>query len=199
MDELIGNIVMAFLSAVLIDNFVLSKFLGICPFLGVSKKTNTAMGMGAAVIFVMGIASIVTWLVQRFLLEPFGIEFLQTIAYILVIATVVQLVEMIIQKYSQPLYKALGVYIPLITTNCAVLGVCIINQQKNSGFIEAFLYAVFAGIGFTLALALFSGIRERLELADIPESLKGVPISMISAAFVSLAFIGFKSLTNLNL
>lgn len=191
---MVQQVITAFLSAVLIENFVLVRFLGICPFLGVSKKTDTAMGMGAAVIFVMAIASAVTWLAQKYILEAFGIEYMQTIAFILIIAALVQLVEMIIQKMSKGLYDALGVYLPLITTNCAVLGVCIINVQKGFGFINALLYGTFAGVGFTLAIVLFAGIRERLEFSNIPENLKGFPISLISASLVSLAFFGFQGL-----
>lgn len=189
---MVVQIITAFLSAVFIENFVLVRFLGICPFLGVSKKTDTALGMGVAVTFVMTAASAVTWLVQEFILKTFSIEYLQTITFILVIAALVQLVEMIIKKVSRPLYNALGVYLPLITTNCAVLGVCIINIQKGSNFTNSVLYGCFAGAGFTLAIVLFAGIRERLELADIPENLKGFPISLISASLVSLAFFGFQ-------
>ncbi|MCX7841477.1 MAG: electron transport complex subunit RsxA [Clostridia bacterium] len=189
-----SQIVTAFLSAVLIENFVLVRFLGICPFLGVSKKTNTALGMGAAVVFVMAVASAVTWIVHKQVLEAFGLEYLQTITFILVIAALVQLVEMIIKKLSRALYNALGVYLPLITTNCAVLGVCIINVQKGFSFVNSLFYGIFAGAGFTLAIVLFAGIRERLEFADIPESLKGFPISLISASLVSLAFFGFQGL-----
>lgn len=187
-------IIAAFLSAVFIENFVLVKFLGICPFLGVSKKINTALGMGVAVIFVMAVASAATWTLQEFILKPFNIEYLQTIGFILVIAALVQFVEMVIQKTSKQLYQALGVYLPLITTNCAVLGVCIINIQKSYNLINAILYGTFSGMGFTLAIVLFAGIRERLEFADIPESLKGFPISLISASLVSLAFFGFQGL-----
>lgn len=191
---MIQNIVMAFLAAVLIENFVLVKFLGICPFLGVSKKIDTAAGMGVAVIFVMAIASAVTWLVQEYVLEAFHIEYLQTITFILVIAALVQLVEMIIQKTSEGLYKALGIYLPLITTNCAVLGAAIINVQREYGFMESVVYGAGAGAGFTLAIVLFAGIRERLEHAEISECLKGFPISLISASLVSLAFMGFQGL-----
>ncbi len=191
---MIQGIITAFLSAVLIENFVLVRFLGICPFLGVSKKINTALGMGAAVIFVMAVASASTWALQEFILKPFDIEYLQTIGFILVIAALVQFVEMVIQKTSRQLYQALGVYLPLITTNCAVLGVCIINIQKGFDFVYSLLYGTFAGVGFTLAIVLFAGIRERLEFADIPESLKGFPISLISASLVSLAFFGFQGL-----
>lgn len=191
---MIQQIMTAFLAAVLIENFVLVRFLGICPFLGVSRKTNTAIGMGAAVVFVMTVASAVTWLVQKFILEAFKIEYLQTITFILVIAALVQLVELIIKKVSRPLYVGLGVYLPLITTNCAVLGVCIINVQKGYDFLNASLYGAFAGVGFTLAIVLFAGIRERLEFADIPESMRGFPISLIAASLVSLAFFGFQGL-----
>jgi len=193
-NNVIQGILTAFLSAVLIENFVLVKFLGICPFLGVSKKINTALGMGAAVVFVMAVASAATWIIQKCVLEPFHIEYLQTISFILVIAALVQLVEMVIQKTSRQLYQALGVYLPLITTNCAVLGVCIINFQKGFNFVNSVLYGTFAGIGFTLAIVLFAGIRERLEIASIPESLRGFPISLISASLVSLAFFGFQGL-----
>ncbi len=191
---MIQSIITAFLSAVLIENFVLVRFLGICPFLGVSKKINTALGMGAAVIFVMGVSSAATWLLQEYVLKTFKIEYLQTIGFILVIAALVQFVEMVIQKTSRQLYQALGVYLPLITTNCAVLGVCLINIQNGLDLLNSSLYGIFAGMGFTLAIVLFAGIRERLEYADIPEALKGFPISLISASLVSLAFFGFQGL-----
>ncbi|NTV90403.1 MAG: electron transport complex subunit RsxA [Clostridiales bacterium] len=191
---MVQSIITAFLAAVFIDNFVLVKFLGICPFLGVSKKLDTALGMGAAVVFVMAFSSAATWALQRFILAPLGLEYMQTIGFILVIAALVQFVEMVLQKTSKGLYRALGVYLPLITTNCAVLGVCLINIQKSFGFVDAVLYGTFAGMGFTLAIVLFAGIRERLEFAEIPESLKGFPISLIAASLVSLAFFGFQGL-----
>ena len=191
---MVQSIITAFLSAVLIENFVLVRFLGICPFLGVSKKINTALGMGVAVIFVMAVASAATWTLQVLVLKPLDLEYLQTIGFILVIAALVQFVEMVLQKTSKQLYQALGVYLPLITTNCAVLGVCLINIQKDFDLINSLMYGIFAGVGFTLAIVLFAGIRERLEFADIPESLKGFPISLISAALVSLAFFGFQGL-----
>ena len=192
---MLQHIIIAFLSAVLIENFVLVRFLGICPFLGVSRKTDTAWGMGIAVIFVMAVASAITWLIQRFVLDSFGIGYLQTIAFILVIAALVQFVEMVIKKTSRPLYSALGVYLPLITTNCAILAVCIINVDRKSGLLDSVLFSIFSGAGFTLALVLFAGIRERLELfADVPEDLKGFPISLIAASLVSLAFFGFQGL-----
>ncbi|OPY87574.1 MAG: Electron transport complex protein RnfA [Smithella sp. PtaU1.Bin162] len=192
---MIEQIVTSFLAAVLIENFVLVRFLGICPFLGVSKKIKTAWGMGIAVVFVMALASAFTWLIQKYVLESFNIEFLQTITFILVIAALVQFVEMVIKKTSRTLYNALGVYLPLITTNCAILAVCIINVQKGFDLVNAILYGTFAGIGFTLALILFAGIRERMDLfSNIPENLKGFPISLISASLVSLAFLGFQGL-----
>jgi Na+-translocating ferredoxin:NAD+ oxidoreductase subunit A len=191
---MIQSILTAFLTAVLIENLVLVKFLGVCPFLGVSKKLNTAMGMGISVVFVMGLSSGITWLLQRYLLERFEIEYLQTISFILVIAALVQFVEIVIQKTSRQLYESLGVYLPLITTNCAILGVSLLNQQNQLGLFDSLLYGIFAGVGFTLAIVLFAGIRERLEYSDVPESLKGLPISLIAAAFVSLAFTGFQGL-----
>jgi len=191
---MVQSIITAFLAAVLIENFVLVKFLGICPFLGVSKKIDTAVGMGAAVTFVMAIASAATWILQYFVLAPLDLEYLQTLGFILVIAALVQFVEMVIQKTSKSLYQALGVYLPLITTNCAVLGVCLLNMQKTNSFVNSVLYGIFAGIGFTLAIVLFAGIRERLEFSEIPESLKGFPISLIAASLVSLAFFGFQGL-----
>lgn len=188
------ELVIIMLGAVLIENFVLVKFLGICPFLGVSKKVSTAAGMGLAVIFVMSFASAATWLVQKFILVPLNIEYLQTIAFILVIAALVQFVEIVLKKFSAGLYKALGVYLPLITTNCAVLGAAIINIQRDYNLLESTVFGAGAAAGFTLAIVLFSGIRERLETSDIPECLKGFPISLISAALVSLAFLGFQGL-----
>lgn len=191
---MIQAIITTFLAAVLIENFVVVRFLGICPFLGVSKRINTALGMGVAVIFVMAAASAATWLLQEYVLKPWRLEYLQTIGFILVIAALVQFVEMVLQKKSRALYQALGVYLPLITTNCAVLGVCLINLQKGFDLLNSLLYGTFAGVGFTLAIVLFAGIRERLEYADIPECLKGFPISLISASLVSLAFFGFHGL-----
>lgn len=188
------ELIVIILGAVLIENFVLVKFLGICPFLGVSKKVSTAFGMGAAVIFVMAVASAATWLAQEYLLIPYKIEYMQTITFILVIAALVQFVEIILKKFSIGLYKALGVYLPLITTNCAVLGAAIINIQRGYNLLEATVYGAGAAAGFTLAIVLFAGVRERLEYSDIPESLKGFPISLISAALVSLAFFGFQGL-----
>lgn len=191
---MLRELVIIILGAVLIENFVLVKFLGICPFLGVSKKVSTAIGMGLAVIFVMSFASAATWMVQEYVLVPLNIEYLQTIAFILVIAALVQFVEIVLKKFSMPLYKALGVYLPLITTNCAVLGAAIINIQRDYNLLESTIFGAGAAAGFTLAIVLFAGIRERLETSDIPECLKGFPISLISAALVSLAFLGFQGL-----
>jgi len=188
------EIVIIIISAILTENFVLTKFLGICPFLGVSKKLDTALGMGGAVVFVMTIASAVTWLVYNMLLIKFGLGYLQIIAFILVIAALVQFVETVLKKLAPPLYKALGIYLPLITTNCAVLGVALLNVQKEYDFFKALLYGFCAGVGFTLVLILFSGVREKMEHCDIPEALKGVPISLIAAALVSVAFFGFQGL-----
>jgi len=182
------------ISAILINNFVLARFLGLCPFLGVSKHLDAAFGMGLAVIFVMTMASTVTFLIYDQVLIPFGIEYLRTIAFILVIATLVQFVEMVIEKTSPSLYRALGIYLPLITTNCAVLGVAVLNIDKSYNFLETVVHGFSAGIGFTIALLLMAGIRERLELAEIPESLKGVPIAFIVAGLMSIAFLGFSGL-----
>lgn len=182
------------IGAIFIENFVLSKFLGICPFLGVSKKLSTALGMSGAVVFVMTLASAATFLVNTFLLKPFGLEYLQTIAFILVIAALVQFVETVLKKVMPPLYKSLGIFLPLITTNCAVLGSALINMERNYTFVQAVVFGFAAGLGFTMALILFSGIRERLETCDVPESFKGMPIALIAASLVSVAFIGFAGL-----
>jgi electron transport complex protein RnfA len=182
------------IGAMLVENFVLSKFLGICPFLGVSKKTSTALGMSGAVVFVLVISQAVTWLTNEYLLKPNNLEYLQTIAFILVIAALVQFVETVLKKLMPSLYKALGVYLPLITTNCAVLGSALIFVERDYGFVESVVFGFAAGLGFTLALILFSGIRERLETADIPEAFKGMPITLIAASLVSITFMGFASL-----
>ncbi|MBR5156125.1 MAG: electron transport complex subunit RsxA [Clostridia bacterium] len=185
------------IGAIFIQNFVLVQFLGICPFLGVSKKVETATGMGLAVVFVMACASAITWAVQQ-ILVLFNIEYLQTIAFILVIAVLVQFVEMFLQKSIPSLYNSLGIYLPLITTNCAVLGVAIVNITKFGGmdfsFLKSVVYGASAGIGFTLAIVLFAGVRERLESSDIPEFLKGMPITLITAGLLSVAFMGFSGL-----
>ncbi|BDR69444.1 electron transport complex subunit A [Clostridium tetani] len=184
-----------FLSALLVNNFVLSRFLGICPFLGVSKKVETATGMGAAVTFVMALASIMTYLVEKFILVEFEITYLSTLAFILVIASLVQFVEMVIKKVSPDLYKALGIFLPLITTNCAVLGVAVINSDEGYTLIESLVNSVGAALGFTLALVLLAGIREKLDTNEyIPEALKGLPITLVTAGLMAIAFLGFQGL-----
>ena len=182
------------LRAILIENFVLVKFLGICPFLGVSKKTETAAGMGAAVIFVMTVASAFTYAVDMFLLRPLGLEYMQTVAFILVIAALVQFVELFMQKALPALHKSLGIYLPLITTNCAVLGVALLNAQNNYSFIGSLVYSASAAIGFTLAIVLFASIRERLEFADYPKCFEGFPIALVSASLLAMAFMGFQGM-----
>lgn len=184
------------ISAVLTDNFVLSKFMGICPFLGVSKKASSSIGMGMAVIFVMTCASAITYPIYYFLLEGLGVTYLKTVIFILIIALFVQIVEMIIKKKIPSLYSTLGVYLPLITTNCAVLGVTILNIDNSYNFLESVVNAVFVGVGFTLALLLFSGVRSRIENADIPETFKGVPATLIAASIVSISFMGFSGLVD---
>ncbi|SHJ89019.1 electron transport complex protein RnfA [Malonomonas rubra DSM 5091] len=188
------ELLLILVSAVFVNNFVLARFLGICPFLGVSKKVETALGMGMAVIFVMTVASVVTWFIQYLILTPFGIEYLQTIAFILVIASLVQLVEMVIQKTSPVLYQSLGIFLPLITTNCAVLGVAVLNIQKSYSFIESVVFALGAGLGFTLAMVLFAGLRERTDLCPVPRSFQGTAIALVTAGLLSLAFMGFAGL-----
>ncbi len=187
---MISSLFGIFIAAVLVNNFVLSRFLGICPYVGVSKKLDSAIGMGSAVIFVMTVASAITWIVQQ-ILEKYGIGYYQTIVFILVIATFVQLVEMVFQKMIPALYQALGIYLPLITTNCAILGVAVLNITDKRNFIEAIVQGFSSGVGFTLALVLMAGIRERLELADIPKSLRGMPIAFITAGLMAIAFLGF--------
>ena len=182
------------LNAILAENFILVKFMGICPFMGVSKRSDTALGMGLAVTFVMGLASAATWAVNEFLLVPLNLAYMQTLVFILVIAALVQLVEMFLQKSVPSLYQALGIYLPLITTNCAVLGVALLNIQKSYNFIESLFYGVTGGIGFTVAILLFSSVRERLEDCDCPKAFKGFPIALISAGLLALAFMGFSGL-----
>ena len=184
------------LAALLTDNFVLSKFMGICPFLGVSKKASSSLGMGAAVTFVMVCASVVTYPIYHFILDPLGITYLRTIAFILIIALFVQLVETALKKLMSPLYNALGVYLPLITTNCAVLGLTILNIDNEYTFGQSVINAFFSGIGFLMVLLIFSGVRSRVEEADVPETFKGVPATLIAAAILSLSFIGFSGLGN---
>ncbi len=179
------------LTAILTQNFVLAKFLGICPFLGVSKKLNTAVGMSAAVIFVMALATAVTYPINKFLLVKNDLEYLQTIVFILVIAALVQLVEIILKKYIPALYNALGIYLPLITTNCAVLGVVILNVDEGYNFAQSMFSSVGAGLGFMLAMVMFAGVRERLESCDIPKFMQGLPITLVAASLVSVSFLGF--------
>ena len=182
------------LGAILANNFIFSQFLGICPFLGVSKKVDTAIGMGFAVTFVMGLASAVCFLVNNFILVPLDLGYMQTVAFILVIASLVQFIEMFLQKAMPSLYTALGVYLPLITTNCAVLGVVLLNVQSNYNFISSVVYGVTGGIGFMVAIVLFASIRERLVFADYPKSFEGFPIALVTAGLLALAFMGFSGL-----
>ncbi|WP_337385799.1 electron transport complex subunit RsxA [Prevotella sp.] len=188
--------ILIFISAIFVNNIVLSQFLGICPFLGVSKKVDTAMGMGAAVAFVLTLATIVTFLLQQFVLVPLHIEYLQTISFILVIASLVQMVEIILKKISPPLYQALGIFLPLITTNCAVLGVAILVIQKQFSLIESVVYAFSTAIGFALALIVFAGLREQLALTNVPKGMRGMSIVLITAGLLSLAFMGFSGVDN---
>ncbi len=182
------------ISAIFVNNVVLSQFLGICPFLGVSKKISTGIGMTGAVTFVMVIATIVTYLLQKLVLDPFNIGYLQTISFILVIASLVQLVEIILKKVSPPLYQALGVFLPLITTNCAILGVAILTIQKDFNLVEAVVFSAATAVGFGLALVTFAGIREQLDLMDVPKGMRGTPIALVVAGLLALAFMGFAGL-----
>lgn len=182
------------LNAILAENFILVKFMGICPFMGVSKKQDTALGMGIAVTFVMGIASAATWAVNEFLLVPLDLVYMQTVVFILVIAALVQLVEMFLQKALPALYEALGIYLPLITTNCAVLGVALLNIQNGYNFIESVVYGVTGGLGFLLAIELFASVRERMEGCECPKCFEGFPIALIAAGLIALAFMGFSGL-----
>jgi electron transport complex protein RnfA len=191
---MLKSLLVILMSSVLVNNYVLSKFLGICPFLGVSKKTDQAVGMGLSVIFVMLLATLATWPIQTFLLDPNGLGYLQTIVFILVIAALVQLLEMILKKYIPALYRSLGVYLPLITTNCAVLGVTINNISDGYGFVESLVSSLGCGLGFLLAMWLFAGVRSRVEVAVPPKSFSGVPITLISASIVSMAFYGFSGI-----
>ncbi|MFI3286419.1 MAG: electron transport complex subunit RsxA [Rikenellaceae bacterium] len=182
------------IGAIFVNNVVLSQFLGICPFLGVSSKVDTSIGMSAAVTFVMAIASVVAWLIQTYVLEALGIEYMQTIVFILVIAALVQAVEIILKKVSPSLYQALGIFLPLITTNCAVLGVAILMIQKDLSLLQGVVYAVSTALGFGVALVLFAGIRERLDFEEMPKAFKGIPIALITAGILAMAFIGFTGL-----
>ena len=191
------NLFAILIGSLLVNNFVLSQFLGICPFLGVSKKLNSAVGMSLAVIFVMLMATAATWPIYMFVLVPADLAYLQTIVFILIIAALVQLVEITLKRFVPPLYKSLGIYLPLITTNCAVLGVSILNIDKGYGFIESMVNSFGAGCGFLLAMVMFAGVRSRLEGADIPQSLKGLPITLVAASLVSVSFVGFQGLFGL--
>ena len=196
---MIKALVAVFLAAILTENYVLSKFLGICPFLGVSKKVNTALGMSAAVTFVMVLATAVTYPIYMYLLVPSQMEYLETIVFILVIAGLVQLVEIVLKKYIPALYNSLGIYLPLITTNCAVLGVTMLVIEKSGpefGYIHALVNALGAGIGFLVAMVMFAGVRQRLEACDIPKSLRGLPITLVAASLVSLSCLGFSGLVD---
>ena len=192
--ETIFSLLAISLGAILSNNFIFSQFLGICPFLGVSKKVDTAVGMGIAVTFVMGLASAITWLVNTFILVKFDLMYMQTVAFILVIASLVQFIEMFLQKSMPTLYTALGVYLPLITTNCAVLGVALLNIQNNYNFIESVVYGITGGLGFLLASVLFASIREKLVFADYPKCWDGFPIALVTAGLMALAFMGFSGL-----
>ena len=185
------------IGGLLVNNFVLSQFLGICPFLGVSKKMNSAVGMSLAVIFVMVMATAATWPIYTYCLEPNGLSYLQTIVFILIIAALVQLVEIALRRFVPPLYNSLGIYLPLITTNCAVLGVTILSIDSGYDFVQSLVNAVGAGLGFLLAMVMFAGVRERLESADIPHGLKGLPSTLVAASLVSLSFLGFQGLFGL--
>lgn len=184
------------ISAVLVKNILLAEYLGNCPFLGVSKKMDTAVGMGMAVIFIMTLAGVITWVIQRYALDPFNIGYLQTIVFILVIASLVQLVEMFLKKSIPPLYQALGIFLPLITTNCAVLGVAIMNIRKEHDFVSMLIFSFASAVGFTLALVLFAGLRERFEITDIPKPLQGTAIGLATAGLMALAFFGFVGVDN---
>lgn len=189
------DLLMLFITAIFIQNYILYYFLGICPFLGVSKKIDSAVSMGLAVTFVMTITAVVSWMINNWILIPFKLDFLQIVSFILVIASLVQLVEMFIRKVSPPLYQALGIYLPLITTNCAIMGLALLAALRNYNFIQAVIFGVGSGLGFTLAIVLMAGIREQLELADVPEPLKGAGIALIVAGIMALAFTGFSGMT----
>ena len=182
------------IGAIFVNNVVLAQFLGICPFLGVSSKVETSMGMGAAVTFVMALSAVVTWLIQNYILVPLGIEYMQTIVFILVIAALVQMVEIILKKVSPSLYQALGIFLPLITTNCAVLGVAILMIQKEFNLLQGVVYNVSIALGFALALVIFAGLRERIEFEEAPKAFQGVPIALITASILAMAFMGFSGL-----
>ena len=186
--------ILIFIAAIFVNNIVLSQFLGVCPFLGVSKKINTALGMGMAVTAVLTLSTLVTFLIQKYLLDSFGLAYLQTIVFILIIAWLVQMVEIILKKVSPALYQALGVFLPLITTNCAILGVAIIVIQKEYNLLESVVFAFSTALGFTLALLIFAGIREQLERTNVPDAMKGIPIALVTAGLLAMAFMGFSGM-----
>lgn len=194
--ELFMNLMYILVTSVLVENVVLAKFLGCCPFLGVSKKLDSAVGMSSAVIFVMLMATAVTWPIYTYLLAPQGLDYLQTIVFILVIAALVQLVEFILKKHMKPLYRSLGVYLPLITTNCAVLGCTLLNIENHYGFVESLINALGSGLGFMLAMVLFAGVRSKMETVEFPKSFQGIPITLIAASIVSMSFMGFASVAD---
>ncbi len=194
--EIFKNMMYILVTSALVENIVLAKFLGCCPFLGVSKKLDSAVGMSSAVIFVLLMATAVTWPIYTYLLEPFGIEYLQTIVFILVIAALVQMVEFILKKYMKPLYRSLGVYLPLITTNCAVLGCTILNIENHYNFLESLVNAFGVGLGFMIAMVLFAGVRSKMESVEFPKSFRGIPITLIAASIVSMSFMGFANDAN---
>lgn len=194
--EIFKNLMYILVTSALVENIVLAKFLGCCPFLGVSKKLDSAVGMSSAVIFVLIMASAVTWPIYTYLLLPNDLAYLQTIVFILVIAALVQMVEFILKKYMKPLYKALGVYLPLITTNCAVLGCTLMNIEKHYGFLESIVNALGIGLGFMLAMVLFAGVRSKMETIEVPKCFEGIPITLVAASIVSMSFMGFANVAN---
>ncbi len=194
MNDYIKTLIVILMSSVLVNNYVLSRFLGICPFLGVSKKLNQAVGMGIAVTFVMLMATLVTWPIQIFILNRFGLEYMQTIVFILIIAALVQFTEIVLKKFIPALHKSLGVYLPLITTNCAVLGVTINNMLDGYDFVQSIVSSLGVGLGFLLAMVIFCGVRSRIDEANVPRSLRGLPVTLIAASFVSMSFFGFKGI-----
>lgn len=194
--ELFRNLMYILVTSVLVENVVLAKFLGCCPFLGVSKKLDSAVGMSSAVIFVMLMATAVTWPIYTYLLAPNGLDYLQTIVFILVIAALVQMVEFILKKYMKSLYKALGVYLPLITTNCAVLGCTLLNLENHYNFLESLVNALGSGLGFMMAMVLFAGVRSKMESVEFPKSFQGIPITLVAASIVSMSFMGFASVAD---
>lgn len=193
-ENFLTHIVIIFLSSILVENLVLSKFLGMCPFLGVTQKTETALGMGIAVTFVLVLTAMFAWLVNVTILVPLRAEYLQILAYILIIACLVQFVEVLVRKFIPPLYNALGIFLPLITTNCAVIGIPLINSSRGYNLVEGMIFALGSGIGFAVAMVMFSGVREKLAKSDIPESLKGVPVALFAASLVAMSFFGFQGM-----